>query len=71
MFRHESLIGSRFDARVESATELADGTPAVYPNIEGRAFITSHSGIMWTAATPIGTASAWKTSPAQPITTRT
>ncbi|KKJ43575.1 4-hydroxyproline epimerase [Pseudomonas aeruginosa] len=43
VFRHESLIGSRFDARVESATELADGTPAVYPNIEGRAFITSHS----------------------------
>ena len=35
-----SVIGSRFDARVESETTLSDGTPAIYPSIEGRAWIT-------------------------------
>lgn len=43
VFRHESLIGSRFAGRVESLTELADGTPAVRPSIEGSAFITGRS----------------------------
>ncbi|MFK8397793.1 4-hydroxyproline epimerase [Pseudomonas sp. BGr12] len=43
VFRHESLIGSRFNGRVEAITELADGTPAVRPSIEGSAFITGRS----------------------------
>lgn len=42
-FRHESIIGSRFIGRVESTTRLADGTPAVYPSIEGSAWITGRA----------------------------
>jgi 4-hydroxyproline epimerase len=37
---HESLIGSRFIARVEGATRLESGLDAVFPSIEGRAWIT-------------------------------
>lgn len=43
VFRHESLIGSRFDGRVEEVLALADGTPAVRPSIEGRACITGRA----------------------------
>ena len=42
-FRHESLIGSRFTGRVEDTTTLSDGTAAVYPSIEGRAWITGRA----------------------------
>jgi 4-hydroxyproline epimerase len=39
-FRHESLIGSFFIGRAEEATRLKSGLDAVYPSIEGRAWIT-------------------------------
>lgn len=34
-----SILGSRFDCRIESTTTLG-GTPAIIPNIQGRAWIT-------------------------------
>ncbi|WP_427116734.1 proline racemase family protein [Pseudarthrobacter scleromae] len=40
LFRHESLIGSQFDARIESTTRLGP-YDAVIPAISGRAWITS------------------------------
>ncbi|SDN66173.1 4-hydroxyproline epimerase [Pseudomonas jinjuensis] len=43
VFRHESLIGSRFDGRVESLVSLGDATPAVRPSVEGRAYITGRA----------------------------
>lgn len=39
-FKHESLIGSRFIGRAEGATQLKSGLDAVFPSIEGRAWIT-------------------------------
>jgi proline racemase len=39
-FVSRSVIGSRFDARIEEATKLKDGTPAILPSIAGRAWIT-------------------------------
>ncbi len=36
---HESLIGSRFEGRIRSATTLA-GRPAILPSLKGRAWIT-------------------------------
>jgi proline racemase len=36
---HESLIGSRFEGRIEAETTLA-GRPAIVPSIAGRAWIT-------------------------------
>ncbi|MGU7774500.1 4-hydroxyproline epimerase [Burkholderia sp. MR1-5-21] len=39
-FKHESIIGSHFIGRVEAATRLQSGLDAVYPSIEGRAWIT-------------------------------
>jgi proline racemase len=39
-FVSRSVIGSRFDARVEAETTLADGTRAILPSIAGRAWIT-------------------------------
>ncbi|MBN3753715.1 4-hydroxyproline epimerase [Paraburkholderia sp. Tr-20389] len=39
-FRHESLICSRFTGRVEGRTRLESGLEAVFPSIEGRAWIT-------------------------------
>ncbi|RQR46638.1 4-hydroxyproline epimerase [Burkholderia sp. Bp9140] len=39
-YRHESLILSRFIGRVESQTRLESGLEAVYPSVEGRAYIT-------------------------------
>ncbi|KXU34244.1 hydroxyproline-2-epimerase [Ventosimonas gracilis] len=44
-FKHESLIGSYFIGRVEEVTVLADGTQAVLPSVEGRAFITGENTI--------------------------
>jgi len=42
-FVHESIIGSRFTARVQATTPLPDGTPAVIPTIEGRAWVTGRA----------------------------
>jgi 4-hydroxyproline epimerase len=39
-FRHESIICSRFIGRVEGTTKLGSGLDAVFPSIEGRAWIT-------------------------------
>ncbi|VXC65825.1 4-hydroxyproline 2-epimerase 2 [Burkholderia sp. 8Y] len=39
-YKHESLIGSRFIGRAEKATRLESGLDAVFPSIEGRAWIT-------------------------------
>lgn len=39
-FKHESIIGSWFIGRAEAATRLQSGLNAVYPSIEGRAWIT-------------------------------
>lgn len=43
-FIHESIIGSCFNGRVESATEV-NGTPAILPSIEGWARITGENRI--------------------------
>jgi proline racemase len=40
-----SIINSRFDCRVESLTDL-NGTPAIIPSIEGRAWIFGKSEIL-------------------------
>lgn len=40
LFRHESIIGSHFDARIEATTTVGDYS-AVVPSIAGRAWITS------------------------------
>lgn len=40
LFRHESLIGSQFDARIDGTTRLGS-YKAVVPAISGRAWITS------------------------------
>lgn len=40
LFRHESIIGSRFDARIEGTTTVGR-YPAVVPAISGQAWITS------------------------------
>ncbi|NBA93821.1 4-hydroxyproline epimerase [Pseudomonas sp. R5(2019)] len=42
-YRHESLIGSFFVGRVESQLPLEDGTAAIRPSIEGRAWITGRA----------------------------
>jgi proline racemase len=41
-FVSRSVIGSRFDGRIEAATILSDGTPAILPSIAGRAWITGY-----------------------------
>lgn len=51
-FRHESLIGSRFTGRVEGTTQLANGQAAVYPSIEGRAWITGQTEFLIDASQP-------------------
>ncbi|MGW0705709.1 proline racemase family protein [Streptomyces sp. NPDC002643] len=45
LFRHESLIGSRFDARVESTTTVGS-YDAVVPSISGRAWLTSFNQLV-------------------------
>jgi 4-hydroxyproline epimerase len=42
-FKHESLINSFFIGRAEEPVKLASGLDAVYPSIEGRAWITGRS----------------------------
>ena len=42
-FKHESLIDSFFIGRVERTLKLESGLDAVYPSIEGRAWITGRS----------------------------
>ena len=46
-----SIIGSRFDCRIASLTDLA-GTPAIIPTIEGRAWITDTRQLMLDPADP-------------------
>jgi len=41
-FVHESVIGTRFDCRIESTTEVG-GVPAVVPSVAGQAWITGIS----------------------------
>jgi proline racemase len=43
--RHESVIGSQFDARVEATTTVGP-YDAVVPSIAGRAWITSFNQLM-------------------------
>jgi len=45
IFIHESIIGSRFTGKVESAVDLA-GHSAIIPSIEGTAYSTGHN-IIW------------------------
>ena len=42
-YRHESIIGSYFIGRAEARTALVSGLQAVYPSVEGRAWITGRS----------------------------
>jgi proline racemase len=44
-FRGVSIIGSRFDCKIEGTTDLA-GTPAIIPSISGRAWITGTKQLM-------------------------
>ncbi len=39
-FIGESVIGSRFDCRIEGVTALGDGRPGIVPSLAGRAWIT-------------------------------
>ena len=43
VFTHESLILSAFKGRVEGRTKLKSGLEAIFPSVEGEAFITGHS----------------------------
>lgn len=43
VYRHESVIGTRFTGRIESTTRLVSGLKAVIPSIEGSAWITGSS----------------------------
>ncbi len=43
-FVHESIIGSRFTARVLESVDLA-GTPAIIPSIEGSAYATGYNTV--------------------------
>jgi proline racemase len=45
LFRHESVIGSQFDARVEATTTVGP-YDAVVPSISGRAWITSFNQLV-------------------------
>jgi proline racemase len=51
LFRHESLIGSIFDSRVEELTQLG-GHPAVIPSISGRCWITSFNQLVLDPSDP-------------------
>ncbi|WP_196259800.1 trans-3-hydroxy-L-proline dehydratase [Pelagibacterium limicola] len=46
-----SIIGSRFDCRVESVTDLA-GTPAIVPSIAGRGWVTEIKQLMLDPSDP-------------------
>ncbi len=45
LFRHESLIGSWFDARVEETT-MVGHHPAIVPSVSGRCWITSFNQLV-------------------------
>jgi proline racemase len=45
LFRHESLIGSWFDSRVEDTT-MVGGYPAIIPSVSGRSWITSFNQLV-------------------------
>ena len=45
LFRHESVIGSRFDSRVEATTSVGP-YDAVVPSVSGRAWITSFNQLV-------------------------
>lgn len=51
LFRHESLIGSTFDSRVEQVTKLGE-YPAVIPSISGRSWITSFNQLVLDPSDP-------------------
>lgn len=61
-----SIIGSRFDCRIERETDLA-GHPAIVPSISGRAWITETKQLMLDPADPwprgYRVADTWPTSP--------
>ena len=50
-FVHESIIGTRFDSRIDAMTEVG-GVPAVVPSIAGQAFITDLSQVGLDPADP-------------------
>jgi proline racemase len=51
LFRHESLIGSQFDARIESTSTVGPYS-AVVPSISGRAWITSFNQLVLDPSDP-------------------
>lgn len=51
LFRHESVIGSFFDARIESTTTVGP-YPAVVPSVAGRAWITSFNQLVLDPSDP-------------------
>ena len=51
LFRHESLIGSTFDSRVEEVTTIG-GYPAVVPSVSGRCWITSFNQLVLDPSDP-------------------
>ena len=51
LFRHESLIGSSFDARVEELTTVGD-YPAIVPSVSGRSWITSFNQLVLDPSDP-------------------
>ncbi|GKY87727.1 trans-3-hydroxy-L-proline dehydratase [Sinisalibacter aestuarii] len=50
-FIGESIIGTRFDCRIEETVQLA-GTPAIIPSVEGRAWVTEHRQLMLDPSDP-------------------
>jgi proline racemase len=50
-FIGESIIGTRFDCRIEGTTDLA-GTPAIIPSVQGRAWVTEIKTLMLDPADP-------------------
>jgi len=43
IFRHTSIIGLQFEARIADVVEMADGRKSIIPEIHGRAWITAIS----------------------------
>ncbi len=70
---HTSLIGSRFDSRIESLTAVA-GVPAVVPSVAGQAWITQlcQVGVDPSDPFPNGYALAdtWGAAPPSPLAIR-
>ena len=50
-FVHQSIIGGRFDARIEELTTVAS-VPAVIPSVAGQAYLTDVSQIGLDPADP-------------------